>query len=329
MKAIITSSPERRNKMKKFGTLLVVLIVLVLIPCQSLAAEKKFVVGFVPRAFVSVYFVTMADAVKEAAAKNPHIDVQVVAPMDQKDIEGQIRIVEDLTMKKVDLLAVSVNDPKALIPSLKEAQAAGIPVIILDAITPYPGIEVLALIGSNNEDGGEIVGQNVLELFKGKAKMAILEGVPGQYANEMRLKGFRKVVKDHPGIKVVASQPANWQRELAMTTMENMLQANPDIELVWGVNDGMALGALKAIKDAGALDRIKILGYNGDKEAVEAVAAGNLYSTILQQPAEIGRMVITIAEKIRTGKKSEIKPVITIPIVNVKKDNALKHMPKK
>ncbi len=315
--------------MKKLGALLVVLIVLVLIPCQSFAAEKKFVVGFVPRAFVSVYFVTMADAVKEEAAKNPNIDVQVISPMDQKDIEGQIRIVEDLTIKKVDLLAVSVNDPKALVPSLKEAQAAGIPVIILDAITPYPGIDALALIGSNNEDGGEIVGQNVLNLSKGKCKLAILEGVPGQYANEMRLKGFRKIVKDHPGIKVVASQPANWQRELAMTTMENMLQANPDLDLVWGVNDGMALGALKAVKDAGASDRIKVLGYNGDKEAVEAVAAGKLYSTILQQPAEIGRMVITIAEKIRTGKKSEIKPIITIPIVNVKKDNAAKHMPKK
>ena len=315
--------------MKKLGALLVVLIVLVLIPCQSFAAEKKFVVGFVPRAFVSVYFVTMADAVKAEAAKYPHIDVQVIAPMDQKDIEGQIRIVEDLTMKKVDLLAVSVNDPKALGPSLKEAQAAGIPVIILDAITPYPGIDALALIGSNNEDGGEIVGQNVVALSKGKCKMAILEGVPGQYANEMRLKGFRKIMKDYPDVKVVASQPANWQRELAMTTMENMLQANPDIDLVWGVNDGMALGASKAIKDAGLLGKIRILGYNGDKEAVEAVAGGTLYSTILQQPAEIGRMVITIAEKIRTGKKSEIEPVITIPIVNVKKDNALKYMPKK
>jgi len=315
--------------MKKFGALLVVIIVLFLIPFQSFAAEKKFVVGFVPRAFVSVYFVTMADAVKEEAAKNPNIDVQVIAPMDQKDIEGQIRIVEDLTMKKVDLLAVSVNDPKALVPSLKEAQAAGIPVIILDAITPYPGLDALALIGSNNEDGGEIVGQNVVELTKGKGKIAILEGVPGQYANEMRLKGFRKVMKDYSDVKVVASQPANWQRELAMTTMENMLQANPDIDLVWGVNDGMALGASKAIKDAGLQGKIRILGYNGDKEAVEAVAGGTLYATILQQPAEIGRMVITIAEKIRTGKKSEIEPVITIPIVNVKKDNALKYMPKK
>ena len=244
-------------------------------------------------------------------------------------METKIRIVEDLTMKKVDLLAVSVNDPKALVPSLKEAQAAGIPVIILDAITPYPGIEVLSLIGSNNEDGGEIVGQNVVDLCKGKCKMAILEGVPGQYANEMRLKGFRKVLKDHPGIKVVASQPANWQRELAMTTMENILQAHPDIKIVWGVNDGMALGALKAVKDAGLLDKIKILGYNGDKEAVEAVAEGGLYSTILQQPAEIGRTVIKIADMIRTGKKSDVQPVIQIPIVNVKKDNALTYMPKK
>ena len=305
--------------MRKIAALLFVLVLIVLIPSHSFAAEKKFVVGFVPRAFVSVYFVTMADAVKEEAAKYPDIEVQIVSPMDQKDVEGQIRIVEDLTMKKVDLLAVSVNDPKALVPSLKEAQAAGIPVIILDAITPYPGIEVLSLIGSNNEDGGEIVGQNVVDLCKGKCKMAILEGVPGQYANEMRLKGFRKVLKDHPGIKVVASQPANWQRELAMTTMENILQAHPDIKIVWGVNDGMALGALKAVKDAGLLDKIKILGYNGDKEAVEAVAEGGLYSTILQQPAEIGRTVIKIADMIRTGKKSDVQPVIQIPIVNVKK----------
>jgi len=315
--------------MRKITALLFVMVLMVLIPLNVFAAEKKFVVGFVPRAFVSVYFVTMADAVKEEAAKNPNIDVQIVSPVDQKDVEGQIRIIEDLTMKKVDLLAVSVNDPKAVVPSLKEAQAAGIPVIILDAITPYPGIDVLSLIGSNNEDGGEIVGQNVVALSKGKCKMAVLEGVPGQYANEMRLKGFRKVIASHPGIQVVASQPANWQRELAMTTMENILQAHPDIDCVWGVNDGMALGALKAVKDAGLSDKIKVLGYNGDKEAVEAVAVGGLYSTILQQPAEIGRTVIKIAEMIRTGKKNEVQSVIQIPIVNVKKDNALTYMPKK
>jgi ABC-type sugar transport system substrate-binding protein len=316
--------------MKKSNILFFVLVLLLVIPGQSMASGKKFVVGFVPRAFVSVYFVTMADAVKEAADENPNIDVQIVSPIDQKDIEGQIRIIEDLTQKGVDLLAVSVNDPKACIPSLKEAQAAGIPVIILDAITPYPGIEVLTLVGSNNEDGGEIVGKNVVELAAGKeCKMAILEGVPGQYANEMRLKGFRTIIKDHPEVKVVASQPANWQRELAMTTMENILQSNPDLDLAWGVNDGMALGALKAIQDAGMLDKIKVLGYNGDKEAVEAVEKGLLYSTILQQPAEIGRTVIKVAEMIRTGKKGEVKSLITIPIVNVKKNNAAEHMPKK
>lgn len=315
--------------MKKSKALLFVLSLMILILFHSFAYAKKFVVGFVPRAFVSVYFVTMADGVKEAAAENPNIDVQIISPVDQKDIEGQIRIVEDLTMKKVDLLAVSVNDPKALIPALKEAQAAGIPVIITDAITPYPGFKALALIGSNNEDGGEIVGRNIINLSAGKCKMAVLEGVPGQYANEMRLKGFRAVTAKYPGIQVVASQPANWQRELSMTTTENILQSNPDIDYIWGVNDGMALGALKAVKDAGLTGKIKILGYNGDKEAVEEVAKGNLYSTILQQPREIGRTVIKIAEMIRTGKKGEVPSLIQIPIVNVKLDNALEYMPKK
>jgi ribose transport system substrate-binding protein len=301
---------------------------------QAAAAkdEGKFVVGFVPRAFVSVYFVTMADAVEEAAANNPNIDVQIVSPVDQKDIEGQIKIIEDLTQKKVDLLAVAVNDPKAVVPSLEQAQDKGIPVIILDAITPLPGIEVLSLIGSNNEDGGEIVGKNVVELqgrFGRNVKMAILEGVPGQYANEMRMKGFRAVVEGDKAIEIVASQPANWQRELAMSTMENILQAHHDLDIVWGVNDGMALGALKAVSDAGLQDRIYVLGYNGDREAVEAVERGELYSTILQQPAEIGRKVIEIAELLRTGRKEEITPVYTIPIVNVKKDNAADWMPEK
>jgi ribose transport system substrate-binding protein len=134
--------------------------------------------------------------------------------------------------------------------------------------------------------------------------------------------------EETPGIEIVASQPANWQRELAMSTMENILQGNPDIDLVWGVNDGMALGALKAITDAGLQDKIKVLGYNGDEEAVESVSKGQMYSTILQQPAEIGRMVITIAEMIRTGKKDDVESVIAIPIVKVTKENAAQYLKK-
>jgi ribose transport system substrate-binding protein len=301
---------------------------------QQEAAKGKgpFVVGFVPRAFVSVYFVTMADAVKEEDAANPNVEVQIVSPVNQTDIEGQIKIIEDLTQKKVDLLAVAVNDPKAVVPCLKEAQDQGIPVIILDSINPLPGLDVLSLIGSNNEDGGAIVGKNVLELQQKmgrKVKMAILEGVPGQYANEMRMKGFRSVMEGNPDVEIVASQPANWQRELAMTTMENILQAHRDIDIAWGVNDGMALGALKAVTDAGLEEKISVLGYNGDKEAVESVEKGQMYSTILQQPAEIGRTVVKIAELLRTGKKSEVKSLYQIPIVNVRKDNATKWMPKK
>lgn len=317
--------------MKHVRIFLFTLVMIMIFSAFAFAADK-FQVGFIPRAFVSVYFVTMADAVKAEAAKNPNMAVQVVAPIDQKDIEGQIKIIEDLTEKKVDLLAIAVNDPKACVPAMLQAQSKGIPIIILDSITPYPGITVLSLIGSNDEAGGKIVGKNVLELQKKISRtirMAILEGVPGQYANEVRLKGFRSVIGGNQNVNIVASQPANWQRELGMTTMENILQANPDIDIVWGVCDDMALGAYQAVLNAGLKDRIYLLGYDGSKEAVEAVLNGQLYSTILQQPAGIGKMVITIAEMIRTGKKNQVKPVYEIPIINVKKDNAAKWMPEK
>lgn len=286
------------------------------------AEDEVFTVGFVPRAFVSVYFVTMADAVEAAAAEKDDIDVQIVSPVDQQDVEGQIKIIEDLTQKNVDLLAVSVNDPNACVPSLLEAQEKGIPIIILDALTPLEGIDVLSLIGSDNETGGEAIAEHIVDILGGEGKMAILEGVPGQYANEFRLKGFYNVMDNHPDIEIVASQPADWDRSKAMNIMENIIESNPDIDLVWGVNDGMALGAVKALEDAGMLDDVVVCGYNGDEEAVEAVKDGKMESTILQQPGEIGRTVIKIAEMIKEGRIDEVESVIAIPIVLVTSENA-------
>lgn len=324
--------------MKDVRRILFALVMIILFPATLFAGAKQeakaknFAVGFIPRAFVSVYFVTMVDAAKAEAAKHAGIDLQVVSPLAETDIEGQVKIIEDFIQKRVDLIAVSVNDPKSVVPSVKEAKNAGIPVIILDDLMPLPGVDVLSRIGSNNKDGGVIVGKNVLEIQKKMGRtinMAIIEGTPSEYCNEDRLAGFRSMVTANNRINIVALQPANWERELAMVTMENILQANSDVDIVWGVCDDMVLGALKAVTNAGLNDRIYLLGYDGSKEAVEAVDRGQIYSTILQQPAEIGRMAIKIAEMIRTGKMNEVKAVYEIPIINVKKENAAKWMPER
>ena len=264
----------------------------------------------------------MADAAR-AGAEKEGINVQILS-LDQQDIEGQIKIIEDLTQKNVDLLAVAVNDPNAVVSSLLKAQEKGIPVILLDTLQPLEGLDVLSLIGSDNETGGEMIAKYIVELLGGKGKIAVLEGTPGQHANEFRLKGFRSVIDSYPDIEIVVSQPANWDRSQAMNVMKSILQSNPDIDLVWGVDDGMALGAVKALEDAvntGKFYDVMVCGYNGDKEAIEAVKEGKMKATILQNPAEIGRTVIKIADMIKNGRIDEVEKLIAIPIINVTSEN--------
>lgn len=287
---------------------------------ETTTAGKKFVIGFVPRAFVSPYFITMGDSVNAAAAE-AGIEVQTLAPVDQKDIEGQINMIEDLTQKGVDMLAVALNDPKAAVPSLLEAQKKGIPIVVVDTLISLGGIEVLSLVGSSHEDGGTMLGKYLVELLDEKGKIAIIEGVSGQDANEYRLKGMRSVLDQYPDIKIVASQPGNWDRSQAMAVMENYIQAKLNPDVVFCLNDGMAIGAIKALEDAGMTGKIKIVGYNGDAEALTAVKEGKLQATILQQPAEIGKTIVKIAQMIRDGKEKEVEPIISIPIILLTSDN--------
>ncbi len=287
-------------------------------------SEEKFIVGYVPRAFVSAYFVTMADGVEAAAAEKEDIEAQIVAPLDQQDVEGQIKIIEDLTQKNVDLLAVSVNDPHACIPSLLEAQEKGIPVIILDTVEPLEDIEVLSLIGSSHYTGGIMEAEFIVELLDGKGKVAMIEGVPGQYANEARLEGIYSIFDNYPEIEVVASQPADWDRSKAMTVMENILQSNLGQDVVIGMNDGMALGAIEALEAAGVENYV--IGYNADDEALKAVNDGRMTMTIRQQPYEIGKTIIEIAQMIKDGKIGEIEPLIETPLIIVTSENVEEYL---
>lgn len=324
-----------KNKIIKLLILFLIFIFVVsfgLFGCKKETSTKKeqFEVGFIiPGAYASDYFITMANAAKAVRADKEDISVQVILSPDQQDIEGQIKIIEDLAQKNVDLLAVAVNDPDAVVPSLLKAQEKGIPIILIDTLQPPEGLGVLSLIGSDNETGGETIAKYIVELLEGKGKIAVLEGTPGQNANEFRLKGFRSVIDRYPDIEIVASPSANWDRSQAMHVMKSILQSNPDIDLVWGVDDEMALGAVKALEDVSATKKfydVMVCGYNGDVEAIRAVKEGKMKATILQNPAEIGRTVIKIADMIKKGRIDEVEKLIVIPIINITSENVLDYV---
>lgn len=305
-------------KMKKLLALSLLIVIFAISICSiGLAETKNFTIGLIPKALISPFYITLVDAAKAKGAAEG-FDVIVSSPPNETAIAEQVNIIEDFIEKKVDLLALGVTDISAVVPVLKKAMEAGIPVVIVDTQTPLPGLEVTSLIGSDNIEGGRIVGKYAMELLNGKGNVAIIEGVPGHSACIDRLQGFHEIVDKYPEIKVVASQPANWERALGMSVMENILQANPTLDLVFAACDEMALGALKAIEAAGK--KITVLSYDGNKEALLAVRDGILQSTIAQRPDMMGEMIITkVAMALIKGETIPLR--LPAPITNVTKEN--------
>ncbi len=294
----------------------------------TLVGGKKYRIAIVPPALISPYFITLADAAKASAAKNSNIELSVLAPSAETAIEEQVKIVEDLTTKRVDLIAISTANWDALTAPLKKARDAGIEVVGIDRVIPLPGVDLVSMLGVDEIKGGETVGDYVVKVLNGKGNVAILEGVTGDYWSVRRTQGFHNIVDKVPDIKIVSTQPANWERAAGMSTMENILQANPNLDLVWGLNDNMALGALQAVEAANMASKIKVVGYNADMEAKQAVKAGRLKATVAQQPAKIAQTIVEdISVKLMTGKRSDIQPVIFIPTVLVTSENVASFLP--
>lgn len=308
--------------MKRLNLLVILFLVSFLVPVNTFAQDKNYTVAIVPPALVSPYFITLADAAKASAKKIKNLRLIVLAPSAETAIEEQVRILEDLTQKKVNLIALSSANWDAVTPSLKKARENGIEVVCIDRVIPLKGVDTVSMLGVDEIKGGELVGEYVVKILNGKGKVAILEGVTGDYWSERRTKGFHNIVDKYPGIVIEATQPAKWERAEGMSVMENILQAHKDLDLVWGLNDNMALGAAQAVINAGLQNKIKVVGYNADKEAIAAVKSGKFAATVAQQPAKIAQTIVEdIAVKLMEGKRSEIPPVIHIPVAMVTAEN--------
>ena len=120
----------------------------------------------------------------------------------------------------------------------------------------------------------------------------MLEGIPGHETGDSRLRGFRDGIKETPGIRIVASQPANWERDQGFNVFQNMLQAHPEIDTLFACNDMMALGATEAIRAAGKAGSIRIVGFDAVEDARKAIREGTMVGSVAQFPDEMGRIAV-------------------------------------
>ena len=255
------------------------------------------------------FFVALRDGA-QAAAKAAGINLITVDA--QNDAAKQIAGVEDLIQKKVPVLLLNPTDSDAVANVVREATAAGIKVISLDRAVN--GADVSSHIASDNEAGGRMAAEFLLQKVGGKGNWVELEGIPGSSAARERGQGFDSAIADKPGVKLVAKQSASFDRAQGLTVMENILQGNKDIQAVFAQNDEMALGAERAIEEAG-LKNVDIVGFDATADAVAAVKAGKLAATVQQKPELIGKMGVDTAQLLIEGKSVDRNIPVPLALV--------------
>ena len=271
--------------MKK--ALALVLVLLIALTSSAFAADK---LGFLPPAMTSPFYASCIEGATPVADALGY-ELEILAPPSEDDYATQTSMMEDFITQGVKGIAVCGINLDALVPAIKKANEAGIPVVMFNTITELDGVDVYAYSGYNQYNGGAKIADWVNEKMNGEAVVAIIEGLPSDYTTQ-RMGGFvDKCAEAYPGITVVATQPGDWVREKGMNAAMDMIQAHPEINVIYGLSDEMALGAVQACKQLNR-DDIICVGLDGNPNAKEAVKAGELDGTLDCGPVAIGANAI-------------------------------------
>lgn len=276
-------------------------------------------VALVLKTLNSPFFIDMERGAQEAA-KRLGVNLTVQAAEREVDVDKQMQIIENLIQTGVKVLLVTPSGSKEIAPAIAKANKAGIRVVVVDTrVDPQAardaGITVDSYIGSDNYEGGKIAGNYLVQATGGKANVGVLEGIPGHETGDQRLRGFKDAVKDAKGVKIVASQTANWERDQGFTVFQNMLEAHPEIDAVFSANDMMALGAVEAIAAKGRTGKIKVVGYDAVDDARKAIADGTIVASVAQFPSEMGKVAVESADKLLKGQPVPAEQLVRIDLV--------------
>jgi ribose transport system substrate-binding protein len=276
--------------------------VMSLASCHT-AGRGGYAITLVTKALDSEFWAQVKLGAEEAARQHPDIQLSVLAPAREIYVDQQVNILEDQILKRVSALAVVPGGAQEIVPVLEKAHAAKIPVVIVD--TDVAWLPKVSYVGTDNRYGGKLAGEFIVKALHGKGKVALVTGIPGVRSVDDRQEGCLDVLKTAPGIEIVAQQPANSERSLALTVMENILTSQPDINAVFASSDQMALGAIEAIDAAGKIGKVIVVGFDAGEEALQSIRQGRIQAAVAQRPFLMGKLGVEAAYKAARGGSVE------------------------
>ncbi len=262
------------------------------------------------------FFADIIKGMRKAAAAN---DVDLIITDANSDSTRQNNQLEDFAVQKVDAIIIFPVDPQAVVPAVEHAIDLGIPVVESDIKLNTD--RTVTFIGSDNIELGQRAGEYaknyINEKLGGKARIGVVTWF-SDVGQQERLQGFEQVISGMPDVKIVAKQNGD-AREESMTAVENILQANPDMNVYYGTNEGTVLGGLAAIESAGKIKDIAIIGIDISQDGGRALKEGNIVALIAQQPVVLGEKAIEAALDAVAGR--DVPKNIIVPVMPVDKSN--------
>ena len=277
-------------------------------------------IAYLPMGTEFNYHIALGEGIKGVAATRDDVEMFLLSPYSGSDLAGQMGMLQDVTARNdVDAIILISFDESALAPLVKEAVAAGKAVVIINSDIPDFPTPVHGVVGVNQRAVNKKLAEWAMEQAGGETrKVGILDGEPGYLATE-RAGGFTDGIEG-TNWDVVARINGGWSVEKGNTAAMDLIQANPEVEVIYASNDYMALGAVLAVKALGR-DDIAILGYDGDTGALEDIAAGGMDATSDTSPVIMGRKAACFVLDLLDGKTEG--GYVNTPTRIVHQDNAV------
>jgi len=244
------------------------------------------------------------------------VEVIVMSPPTESDIPAQIAQIEDQLAKGIKGLVIAVTDPNALAPAIDEALADKVPVVFVDTRGINDGV---TYIGTDNKAGATLAAEFICSNVPKGSDVAILTGIVTQSTGKARADGSRAGLSAC-GLNIVAEQTGQWDRAKGLAVMENIITGNPNIKAVFASNDNMGLGAVEALKSAGMMKDVLLVGFDANPDAAVSVLAGDMRATVAQNPYNMGAFGVESVVKLLNG--GSLPPVIDTGTILVTKANA-------
>jgi ribose transport system substrate-binding protein len=312
IKRYVNYVPIAKVKDLKPGFWLLSSCILVTIWIVACRKRERPLYAVIPKGQAHIFWQTV-HAGAAAAAEEARVDIAWNGPAMETDLTRQISIVDDFINRHVDGIELAPEDRQALVPTIRRAKKAGIPLTVIDSGADTD--DYVCFVATDNYGGGALAARHLATLLNQRGDVAVIAVLPGAASTLAREQGFKDTIeKEFPDIKIVALQYGMSDRARSLGVTEDILAGHPTLAGIFASNESSTIGADQAIKARSLSGKVRLVGFDSSPSLIEDLRGGTIDALVLQDPFQIGYQGLKALVEFRAGrapsKRLDLAPVL-------------------